>query len=62
MRTLIIYTAVAGALYFVPTNQTGHASPASDAKIDHQVACVDALPELATPPMDEGESALRYCD
>ncbi|MEC9249889.1 MAG: hypothetical protein VX501_04520 [Pseudomonadota bacterium] len=62
MRTLIIYTAVAGALYFVPTNQEGHAAPASDAKIDYQVACVDALPERSTPHMVEGESSLRYCE
>lgn len=62
MRTLIIYTAVAGALYFVPTNQEGHASPAGDAKIDYQVACVDALPDLASSPAPEGEAELLYCE
>ena len=61
MRTLIIYTAVAGALLFVPGNQDGHALTAAEARTDYQVACVHTLPELSESAAPEGETEILYC-
>ncbi|WP_412546133.1 hypothetical protein [Maricaulis sp. MIT060901] len=61
MRTLIIYTAVAGALFLVPGNQDGHALTATETRTDYQVACVDTLPELAETAAPEGETEILYC-
>ena len=61
MRTLIIYTAVAGAIYFVPGNSEGHALPSFDEPVEYDVACLDTLPEKHKFAEPEGEVAIRYC-